>query len=218
MAICRICKHKIPEGAAYCPNCRRQVVNSCSVCGTKIYSDEKYCPGCGKSVLASCAHCGETLYSGERFCPYCGTENLPIVRQDSFFGPSPFFGPFPVPYLLPAAAGPRPFTAFPAPQVREKLERTRPEPLMEKVVVKETKRYGVRYGVLGAILSVLSLILPFLCFFGIAVGAVGIKKDKKKGAAIAAIVIGIFALLAWVALAVWFGAFGGREMLAAKFR
>ncbi len=202
----------------------------CGNCGTALYEDEKFCPGCGTPVEVVCPSCGNKIFNGERYCPYCGTYNgCEHLEPAACPMPAPMpYGmqmyPFGSPYMFPSymPTYPTPVSTPMGTVVEEKSEpitRTRPAP--EEVKKNDDdKPYGVRYGVVGLILSLFSI---FLCPTGIfpiislIVSAVGVHLDRKNGRGIgpgvAGVIISLILVLAVVAAVVFCLAFDGWNIL-----
>ena len=49
----------------------------CRYCDTELKDGAKFCPNCGKKVIESnvCINCGEQIKPGASFCPHCGEEH-----------------------------------------------------------------------------------------------------------------------------------------------
>lgn len=79
MTTCHECKHAIPYGATFCPDCGHQqmVFQQCTHCGKNLPPHAKYCPRCGKQTNEKpqpkkCQKCGAANLSDSIFCNQCG--------------------------------------------------------------------------------------------------------------------------------------------------
>lgn len=95
MAVCPQCRTSIPDGAAFCPSCGKQIPPrpKCQQCGYLLEDEAMFCPNCGQRVEQAkpieaaattesvpepvpdpkrCAQCGFTLPEEAAFCPECG--------------------------------------------------------------------------------------------------------------------------------------------------
>jgi uncharacterized Zn finger protein (UPF0148 family) len=93
---CRYCDTELKDGAKFCPNCGREVIESnvCISCGEQIKPGASFCPHCGANqheeaksepiseveeiveqpneTFDNCINCGEQIKLGTLFCPHCG--------------------------------------------------------------------------------------------------------------------------------------------------
>ena len=55
----------------------------CRYCNIGLKDGAKFCPNCGKEVIESntCIKCGEKIKAGASFCPYCGTNQNGIQTE-----------------------------------------------------------------------------------------------------------------------------------------
>ncbi len=205
---CRYCGEIVAKDQEFCPHCGETLYRKCTKCHTKIYRDEQYCPNCGAPVKVTCKKCGEKIYSDEKFCPFCGE------KQDNKIPLTPWGTPLipGAPIVLPPIGPDGRPVEVPEETPKAIAARKRPEPEIKDPVVYETL-VGVRYGIVGLVLSLLSILLPPLSIAGIIVSIVGLRRDSRRGAAIAGLVIGIIVLLAYVACCIWLFAFGGWNVL-----
>ena len=106
---CRYCDAELKDGAKFCPNCGKEVIESnvCVSCGEQIKHGALFCPHCGanqheevksepipeveeiveqpKESFDNCINCGEQIKTGASFCPHCDAEQPQeyIIEQTS---------------------------------------------------------------------------------------------------------------------------------------
>lgn len=73
---CPSCGAKIADGAKFCFNCGKEVVDPnstvCPKCNSKLPLGAKFCFNCGAKLVNTCAKCGKELPPGAKFCNNCG--------------------------------------------------------------------------------------------------------------------------------------------------
>ena len=63
----------------------------CRYCNTEIKQGAKFCPNCGKEVLDNdiCFSCGKKIKTGAKFCPHCGANQDETSPRFLFLSPPP---------------------------------------------------------------------------------------------------------------------------------